>query len=288
MSPHPRWAAFAALACLTAMAGCGRAPASAHDPTSAANAFFAALQKGDPHQAYDNSAFGFQAAQTYDAFLSNARDLGIVGGQPPIWTGTQAGVKDTELNGSLLSQNGGPIGISVTMTRDDGQWRLFSLQTATGAGGGQFEDRFTLVGKGTGFNDVYHQPMPNPQQLVDLVQETMSKFNDAVRARSFHDFYLWVSQQWRDGIRTNGEEAAGVTENMLDEHFQAFMDKKIDLGSLASIQPIFDQPPYINQDGLLELTGHFNTPQFRLDFQFQYAYELPRWRLFGLNLGVRN
>ncbi len=150
------------------------------------------------------------------------------------------------------------------------------------------ENRFTLVGKGTGFNDVYHQPMPGPGQLDELVHKTMASFNAAIHEADFHDFYLSVSQQWRDGQRLSGDEAAGVTERMLKNHFQPFIDKKIDLSVLAGLKPVYDRAPQINQDGLLILDGHFDAPAYRAIFSLEYAYELPRWKLFGINVSLTN
>jgi hypothetical protein len=291
-----RQATLAALIGLTTMiAGCGHSPRTASDPRSAANAFFLALEKGDAHTAYNSAAFGFQAGQTFDAFLSNARELGLVGGQPPAWTHQDIQGTEAHLDGNVVSQTGSPIAVSVTLTQDEKQWKLFSLHTAMG---GTAENRFTLVGKGTGFNDVYHQPIPNQQKLVDLVHDTLGRFNTAIRTEDFHDFYGWISQQWRDGQQAFAPAGprepdfehitadTRVTEKLLKEHFQAFIDKKIDLSAVASEQPVFDRPPLINTDGYLDLEGHFDTPQFRVSFELMYAYELPRWKLFGLNLNL--
>jgi hypothetical protein len=268
------------------VAGCGHPPPSAQDPESAANAFFASLEQGNPHAAYDSAAFGFQAAQTFEAFFSNARELGLVGGQLPVWTGSDGQGTEARLDGTVVSQSGTPVNVSVTLTPDGGAWKVFSLHTATGQQDAEPEDRFTLVGKGTGFNDVYHQPMPGPEELARLVNGTMAKFNTAIRTGDFHAFYGSVSQQWKDGQRMTGEAAAGVTENMLKHHFQDFIDKKIDLSPLAGAPPVFDPPPLINQDGLLDLYGHIDGPQFRVNFFLEYAYELPRWKLFGINLSI--
>ena len=278
-----RRAAAAASLCVAAvMAACSRAPSAAQDPESAANIFFATLEHGDPRAAYGSAAFGFQASQTFDGFLSNARDLGLVGGQPPVWTSREAHGAEARLDGALVNASGQPVKVSVTMTPDGKAWKLFSLQTATGSQ--QTENHFTLVGKGSGFNDVYHQPMPAPGQLDALVHRTLAGFNSAIRKGDFHAFYLTLSQQWRDGQRLTGDQAAGVTETMLKNHFQGFTDKKIDLSAVAGLPPVYDRPPQINEDGLLEVQGHFNTPDFRVSFDLDYAYEIPRWKLFGIEV----
>jgi hypothetical protein len=275
---------FSVAAVAVVLAGCAKPPSQAQDPVAAANAFFAALEQGDPRTAYNNSAFGFQAAQTFDAFLSNARELGLVGGQPPAWTSKEINASEARLDGAVVSQAGQPINISVTLTPDGNAWRLFSLKTGTPDG--DTENRFTLVGKGSGFNDVYHQPMPDPPRLAALVQETLSKFNTAIKTGNFHEFYGYISQQWRDGKRMTGEDASGVTEKMLTDHFQGFTDKKIDLAVVRGLPVVFDKPPLIDQDGLLELYGHIDTVEYRVIFDLQYAYELPRWKLFGINISL--
>jgi hypothetical protein len=284
ISSLPRRAAIALLSLSVITAGCRHAPSATQDPESAADAFFAALEQGDPHAAYDSAAFGFQAAQTFGAFLSNAQALGLIGGHPPQWTGKEVHADEARLVGAILTPAGRTISVSVTMTPDGDAWKLFSLQTLTGSE--DAENHFTLVGKGTGFNDVYHQPMPAPKDLDALVHRTMARFSAAIREDDFHAFYLSLSQQWRDGQRLSGEEAAGVTENMLRNHFQPFIDKKIDLSNLAGLQPVYDQPPRINEAGLLELVGHFNTPDYQVNFSLDYAYELPWWKLFGINVSL--
>ena len=86
--------------------------------------------------------------------------LGLIGAQPPAWFHVDIKPSEARFDGRLVTETGTPLDLSITLTPDAGApWKLFSLRTATG---GRSEDRFTLVGKGTGFNDVYHQPMPSP------------------------------------------------------------------------------------------------------------------------------
>lgn len=282
--PTRRTAAIFVISLGALLAGCNHTPSSERDPQSAADAFFAAVETGNPHDAYDSGAFGFQAAQTFDGFISNAQTLGIVGGKPPVWTGKQVQGIEAHLVGTLVNRDGSPINVNVTMTQDGGAWKLFALETAQESQ--QTENHFTLVGKQTGINDPYHQPMPTQKQLNDLVRSTMLDFGDAVLKANFHAFYLKLSQEWRDGQRTSGGEASGVTEKMLKNHFQGFIDQKIDMTRINDLQPVYDQPPLINEDGLLQLQGHFNTVPYRLNFDLEYIYELPWWKLFGINVSL--
>ena len=286
MSPSLSRRAASCLLLAALLAACDRTPASSRDPESAANAFFAALESGDPHAAYDGSAFGFQAAQSFDRFLSNARDLGLIGGQPPTWTSNV--IQDTEahFDGSLVNSVGNPVNISLVMTQDGGAWKVFTLKTSFGSG--LAENPFTVVGKDTGFNDVYSQPMPRPNELNDLVRDSMSSFATAVKTGDFHAFYLSVADEWKNGRRPSGAITSDVTEKMLKDHFQGFISTKDDITSVASLNPVFDLPPQFNDVGVLELRGHFDTKPYRLNFNLQYIFEFPAWKLFGITVSLTN
>ena len=73
---------------------------------------------------------------------------------------------------------------------------------------------------------------------------------------------------------------------MLKNHFQASPTKKSTSRTSPALQPVYDQTPQINEDGLLDLVGHFNTPAYRVNFSLEYAYELPWWKLFGINVSL--
>jgi hypothetical protein len=285
----PRRIVRAAIAVLALMAGgCHRAPESGSDPQPAADAFFAMLESGNARGAYDGSAFAFQAGQTFDGFLSNAEDLSLIGGQPPQWDSSDLHDSQATLKGTLVNHVGGAIPISVTMTKEDGAWKLFSLRTATGPGDASQENHFTTVGKGAGFNDVYHQPMPDPKQLDILIHKTMAQFNDAIRRGDFQAFYNNLSAHWRSIHSDTGAILGGVSPNILKSHFQGFIDRKIDLSPVAYVEPVYDAPTHINEGGQLETQGHFDVAPLRVEFTFIYVYEMPWWKLDGMNIGIRN
>ena len=283
----PRRFLISALLCLAAcLTSCNRVLPAETNPESAANAFFASVANGDTRSAYDSSAFGFQAAQSYEAFNSNAVALGLIHAQPPVWTRKEIGPDEAKFHATVVNKSGAQVGLSIVLTPDAGAWKLFSLNTDFGIYNTASDNPFTLVGKGTGFNDVYHQPIPTNPEIIDLIHQTMTQFNSAVQKGDFHDFYNSVSQQWKDGARDTGQPAAGVTATMLKDHFQAFIDNKVDISPVLASTPVFDNPPIINPDGLLRMDGHFDGPAFRVNFSLEYAYELPKWKLFGINVNV--
>jgi len=42
----------------------------------------------------------------------------------------------------------------------------------------------------------------------------------------------------------------------------------------------------VNSDGLLILAGHYDGHPYRIQFALKYIYELPSWKLFGLDVNL--
>jgi hypothetical protein len=284
--PSPtRWTAAAVLACLCLIAlGCSRSQPAAHDPESAAAAFFTAVESGSTRAAYDSSAFGFQASQSFDGFVSNSQQIGLIGGKPPVWTTKKIAPTEARLDGTFVNQHGDSVHVVVKLTTDGTIWKLFSLSTPDPTQ--QSPRLFTTMGKGAGFNDVYHQPMPTADQAGELVRHTLTLFNHAITTDDFHDFYKSISQKWKD-LQPGEGGAIGATEKIVHDHFQGFVQQKVDLTPALSGPIVLDQPPYIADSGDLVLNGYIESPQYRVVFNLEYVYELPRWRLFGINVELR-
>jgi hypothetical protein len=71
------------------------------------------------------------------------------------------------------------------------------------------------------------------------------------------------------------------------EIFQSFIDKKINISSIAKLDPTFDGTPAVNEDGFLALKGSYPTQPSKLLFQLKYAYEDDSWKLVGINVEVK-
>ena len=244
-----------------------RAP-SARDPESAANAFFAAVETGDARAAYDSSAFGFRATETYDAFISNARELGIVGGKAP-GVDAQGGHPFRSAAGREHRQRGWTNDQYLgnpdrDRRRVEGVFPGFGDRAATTE---KTHNLFKVVGTGAGVNDVYHQPMPTQEQLAKLVHETMDKFNTAVEYAGFPCLLrLYLAAVERMGSARREMRPRGLRKICSRPISRASQTRRSTCRRWRSRTPVFDQPPVIDQDGLLDLQGHFDTSKFRVAF----------------------
>jgi hypothetical protein len=259
-----------AFVCAGLLSGCQHKLA----PDAAAAAFFDQVSAGKYKEAYASSAFGFQAIQTEELFQANTRELGLLGA-----TSLQLGTPEIQgkiarLTASVQTAKGEKLQLVVTLHEEFGAWRVYSVKSPRSPATGLSENRFTLVGRGGGFETGDTQPPPDDKTLRRLVRDSLLEFNRAIRERSFSDLYKTVSAAWQ----------AEVTEKQLQRAFQGFIDQDIDISIVSAQEPIFDGPPQIGSDEVMAVSGHYATQPFQISFTLKFVYEAPRWKLFGLDV----
>jgi hypothetical protein len=105
----------------------------------------------------------------------------------------------------------------------------------------------------------------------------MALFAQAIRERSFKNFYEHISLAWQ------GE----VMQKQLLNAFQGFIDQDVNLTGVIGIKPVFDSPPQMTSEGILLLDGYYPTHPLEVVFSFKFIYELPNWKLFGMTIDLR-
>lgn len=119
-------------------------------------------------------------------------------------------------------------------------------------------------------------PMPTDAELKTLTRDSLLNFNQMLQTKDSTAFHKYISKLWQDQI----------TPKQLQEVFQSFIDQKIDLAGVAKAEPIFQEPPAINSDGLLVVEGSYANAPGRIDFRLKYVYAKPAWKLFGIKVNV--
>jgi hypothetical protein len=96
-----------------------------------------------------------------------------------------------------------------------------------------------------------------------------------VQQKNFTDFHGYLAMAWQSQISVN----------RIQRTFAGFLEKQeAGMDEIRQAGIIFDQKPQLNSEGVLVVAGHCQAKPYNIVFSLQYIYELPKWRLFGINI----
>lgn len=290
------WLALAALA----LAGCTKNSG----PADVVKEFFNLIASGKAAQAYASAAFGFRTAQTENFFEMALREAGLdaVASQKfdaPTFSSDQ---RVARVAAEFTTKSKVVIPLVIALVHEDGAWRVLSLKSPRDPKTGLVENRFTFIGRDPDFGDpTTAHPAPDLATAKTLVRTSLLLFNDAVQRKDFLQIFDEASLHWQDQLVTRQGPAAipgtmrrtltpaerQLGASRLQHAFQSFIDEQIDISGIAKMEPVFDRPPWVNTSGLLVLSGNYPTTPYNVPFSLKYRYEVPAWRLFGLDVRVK-
>lgn len=247
------------------------------DPVTSAQRFFDLLANGRAQAAWESAAFGFQAQRSAAVFETAAKEMGLtetIGGE---WGTPEMEDGSVKVFVRFKTRSGKEIPLIVTLTDESNAWRIFSLRSPPSEQTGVSENRFSLVGKAPSFTDAVTQPVPPEAEQRQLVRDNLLRFDEAIASKSFDAFYDSVARKWQDQL----------TKGQLQRAFQPFIDKEVRLAGIKDLNPIWSAPVTVSTDGLLILSGYYPTEPYQVHFALKFFYELPTWKLFGLDLNLR-
>ena len=228
------------------------------DTTKAADEFLTKLGNGDIKGAYDSGSTTLRQQQTLEKFTASVKELGLTDYQSATWTSFNINNDQGSVAGTMTTKAGGSVPLKVSLIKESGTWRVSGV-TLTAKAGVHVEEP---------------KPMPTDDQLKEMAKTSLLDFNKSVKSKDFATFYATLSELWKG--QTSPEK--------LKEAFKAFVDKHIDISSIAKSSPVFDQKPEINKDGVLVLDGYYPTKPIKVRFNLKYTYEHPNWKLIGIHV----
>ena len=302
------------------LAGCGRP----EGPRETAGRFFDHCIHNKTDAAYAMSTTMFQVEVSQKYFEARVRELGL-----PKVTAVQWGepVKRgnlTLVHGDFTRPEGGPLGLSVALAMEGGQWRFFEarLESPTGSGEDVFRvkartpDGALVNAKGAASFTLPVAPVvPTNAQLEKIVEEVLLKLDAAIKADDFKDFVEFVSDRWKfrgkdpkdiEYFGTNANRLKNsdidnkdrrLTSAELKRDYQELIKLHTDLSPIKGKKVIWSDVPAMTTDGVLETKGTFeNTYCFintdppipkLLSFQINFVFESATWKVFGLSVSLK-
>ena len=119
------------------------------------------------------------------------------------------------------------------------------------------------------------KPLPSEAAMHAMAHDTLLRLNDALQKKNFAEFYVNISTAWH----------SQVTEADIQKAFQPFIDAGADFAVIRQFAAVWDAPPRVNPDGILIISGSYPT-QPNVSFVMRFIYEVPDWKLFGLDVNI--
>ena len=253
-------------------AGCRREA----DPAAAGRLFFEQVAASRFDAAFRGAAFFFQKEQSAREFEVNAGEMGLPGSK--IIRAESPTMKGVAAKWSIVVQapDGAEMPLVVMLIRERGAWRIFSIRSPRNMETGLSENRFTRIGKNLDAISALDRPVPDERTIRAMTTETMLQFSDAIQQKSFEDFYEITARAWQRQL----------TLGMLTRTFQGFIDRRTNLASIQGLEAMLNHPPRIDSEGLLVVSGSYPAQPYRVAFALKFYYEMPNWRVFGMDVSL--
>lgn len=266
----------ALLACAVA---CTKKDAPPPSAQGAAQLFFDQIRRGELAPAFESTGFSFKEQQNLKFFGERLREYELQDSAVALapLPGDQANAKTAKFDVEVTLKNGHKYPLVLAMERDKETWRVFSLREPRNPNTGISKNRFSIVGAPAAMTYAVNMKVPDDATVRRLVHNSMILFSDAIQTETFWEFYEYASMAWQKEL----------TEQKLANAFHSFIDRKVNMSGILDLPPKFDVPPEIGSDGLLVVTGHYATKPYEVHFTLRYIYELPEWKLLGLNCHLK-
>ena len=123
--------------------------------------------------------------------------------------------------------------------------------------------------------------VPTDAQLQEIAKTTVLDFNSAIQSADFSSFHKTISKPFQKQ----------VSVDRFKQVFQQFIDAKIDLSGVRSLDADFTTPPVVASSlGVkrLELKGSYPTSPRHTRFDLKYIPEGKDWKLIAIEINTKN
>jgi len=227
--------------------------------TSTADSFFAAVAAGDRAAAAACLSEDFKASTSMDALWGFLEQSALVDYESASWGSREISGGQGQLEGSISTEGGGSVPVTIHFVKEADQWSIQRIEKA-GAGISQAPETLSI---------------PEDAALAKMVSGSMGALARAINAADFGPFHAGVSELRKSQISAGELQSA----------FQAFIDQGIDLTALDGMEPVLSERPALDPEtNVLGLKGYFASSPSVTNFEFDYIYEHPNWKLLGVNV----
>jgi hypothetical protein len=229
----------------------------------AGDRFLTLLGEGKAHEAYLSTSSALRAQVGEDEFTDVVKELGLTEYASSDWDTRSVGTSGVAtLQGTVTTRAGGRIPLKLQFVKEQGEWKVSYVSGSEA--GMVIEHR--------------KRDVPSEETLRRMTKEALLDFNQAIKAKDFKPFHDKIAALWKREVTPEG----------LQKTFQKFIDLQVDIGGIQDVNPVFDKPPALDDNGSLAVSGYYPTKPLQVTFNLDYTYEHPAWKLIGIRVKVKD
>jgi len=229
-----------------------------------ADRFFAAVRAGDIEAARAELSEEFKASTDASALQRFLADSTLTDVVETSWTNRRFENSRGSLDGTATTAGGGTVPLTMSFVEENDAWKIYAIDKPA-----------------AGFQDSSREQaeldMPSLRQRTALVKRSMHDFAMSLDEGDMRHFFGTLSTLWKS--QTTPEELAAA--------FDEFYQQQIALLPLDAMQPVFTAEPTIDENGVLELAGRYETTPSPVSFSHRYILEGSDWKLIGIDVQIR-
>jgi len=229
--------------------------------TEIADKFFTAAKSDNYDVAYSFLSEDFQSGTSKEQLKSYLTNNSLDKFEEASWNNRSINGGRGELSGSITTETGGVVPISLSFIKGKDDWKIYSIKKPSS---GIQEETMSIK-------------MPSEQEQVVLVSDSMHVFAVSVKEKSMSKMFNHVSNLWQNQFSVD----------KFDEAFASFYQFGDALLVLDQHSPQFSEKATIDENGVLILKGLYPTKPNQIYFVQKYIYEGLNWKLMGLNVNVK-
>ncbi|MFZ0488374.1 MAG: hypothetical protein WAL83_15370 [Arenicellales bacterium] len=229
--------------------------------TTVADDFFSSVGNNDMDKAYSYLSEDFKSSTSKEQLRQFLEKHSLTNFKESHWASRSISGGNGKVSGSVTTESGGVIPITLRFVKEEAGWRIYSIQKPPSG----IQERDAPI------------QAPSEEDQVKLVADAMHVFALSVNDKSMAKLYSHLSNLWQ----------RQATIEQLDKAFASFYDLGVDLTVLDGMSPRFSSRPAVDDDGVLLITGLYPTTPNQVHFEQRFVYEGLSWKLVGFSAEIK-
>ncbi len=226
-----------------------------------ADKFFAAIKHDNYDEAYSLLSEDFKSNTSKNQLKIFLTKNALTTFKETSWGSRSVNGSRGELAGSITTESGGVVPISLGFVKGENDWKIYSIKKPSS--GIQEESKSIQL--------------PSEKDQIELVADSMNIFAISVNDKSMKKFHNHISYTWQKQFSVE----------KLDEAYGKLYNTGTDLTVLNQHSPQFSSKATIDENGVLLLAGHYPTKPTSVLFEQEFVYEGLGWKLLGFNISFK-